>query len=112
MGYPVRDSGIGEFVGSATHRKSRGGYVPVPPRWAALLERGLVEEAKTAGVVDVPSPEARRSRGFEILYTLDRLDADNGLVDFVAPTEALVAQFQLRVGSVVTSTRSRLGSSS
>lgn len=51
-----------------------------------------MDEAKTAVVVDLPSPEARRSRGFEILYTLDRLDADNGLVDFVAPTEALVAQ--------------------
>lgn len=85
------NSETAEFVRSVPYRESRGGAEPLPPQRAALLERGLVEEAKTAGVVDVPSPEARRSRGFEILYTLDRLDADNGLVDFVAPTSALLS---------------------
>ena len=38
---------------------------------------------------------------------LDLFDAAKGWVAFVAPTETLVAQFQLRLGSVVTSTGSR-----
>ena len=54
------NSKTSDFVRSLTHREHHAMFELLPPQRAALLEQGLLDQAKTAIVVDMPTSAARR----------------------------------------------------
>ena len=92
------NSKTAQFVEAVTHRESRPMFELLPPQRAALLEQGLLDQAKTAVVVDLPTSGGKTLLAqFRILQALNQFDADNGWVAYVAPTKALVAQLTRRL---------------
>ncbi len=70
----------------------------LPPQRAALLEQGLLDQAKTAIVVDMPTSGGKTLLAqFRILQALNQFNADNGWVAYIAPTRALSAQITRRL---------------
>ena len=49
------NSKTSDFVRSLTHREHQAMFELLPPQRAALLEQGLLDQAKTAIVVDMPT---------------------------------------------------------
>ena len=87
-----------EFVHALTHRKNRAMFELLPPQRAALLEQGLLDQAKTAIVVDLPTSAGKTLLAqFRILQALNQFDTDKGWVAYVAPTRALCAQITRRL---------------
>ena len=81
------------FVRSLTRRQHRAMFELLPPQRAALLEQGLLDQAKTAIVIDLPTSGGKTLLAqFRILQALNQFDAENGWVAYVAPTRALCAQ--------------------
>ena len=86
------------FVHSLTHRSHQAMFELLPPQRAALLEQGLLDLAKTAIVVDLPTSGGKTLLAqFRILQALNQFDADRGWVAYVAPTRALCAQLTRRL---------------
>ena len=88
-----------EFVRSLTHRDDRAMFELLPPQRAALLEQGLLDQAKTAIVIDMPTSGGKTLLAqFRILQALNQFSYEKGWVAYVAPTRALSAQItrQLR----------------
>ncbi len=86
------------FVRSLTHREHQAMFELLPPQRAALLEQGLLDQAKTAIVVDLPTSGGKTLLAqFRILQALNQFDADKGWVAYVAPTRALSAQLTRRL---------------
>ncbi len=86
------------FVHSLTHRKHQAMFELLPPQRAALLEQGLLDQAKTAIVVDMPTSGGKTLLAqFRILQALNQFSADGGWVAYVAPTRALSAQITRRL---------------
>ncbi len=88
-----------EFVRALTHREHQPMFELLPPQRSALLERGLLDQAKTAIVVDMPTSGGKTLLAqFRILQALNQFQDDKGWVAYVAPTRALSAQItrQLR----------------
>ena len=86
------------FVHSLTHRSHQAMFELLPPQRAALLEQGLLDLAKTAIVVDLPTSGGKTLLAqFRILQALNQFDADGGWVAYVAPTRALAAQLTRRL---------------
>ncbi len=86
------------FVHSLTHREHQPMFELLPPQRAALLEQGLLDQAKTAIVVDLPTSGGKTLLAqFRILQALNQFDADKGWVAYVAPTRALSAQLTRRL---------------
>ena len=82
-----------EFVRYLTHREHKAMFELLPPQRAALLEQGLLDQAKTAIVVDMPTSGGKTLLAqFRILQALNQFNANNGWVAYVAPTRALCAQ--------------------
>ena len=82
-----------KFVRNLTHREHRAMFELLPPQRAALLEQGLLDQAKTAIVVDLPTSGGKTLLAqFRILQALNQFQADQGWVVYVAPTRALSAQ--------------------
>ena len=50
-----------DFVRSLTHREHQAMFELLPPQRAALLEQGLLDQAKTAIVVDMPTSGGKHS---------------------------------------------------
>ncbi len=70
----------------------------LPLQRAALLEQGLLAQAKTAIVVELPTSGGKTLlTEFRILQALNQFDADKGWVAYVAPTRALSAQLTRRL---------------
>ena len=70
----------------------------LPPQRAALLEQGLLDQAKTAIVIDLPTSGGKTLLAqFRILQALNQFDADDGWVAYVTPTRALSAQLTRRL---------------
>lgn len=70
----------------------------LPPQRAALVEQGLLDQAKTAIVVDLPTSSGRTLLAqFRILQTLNHFRSDGSWVAYVAPTRALSAQITRRL---------------
>ena len=93
------NSRTSEFVRSLTRREHHAMFELLPPQRMALLEQGLLDQAKTAIVVDLPTSGGKTLLAqFRILQALNQFDADKGWVAYVAPTRALAAQLtrQLR----------------
>ena len=82
----------------ATHREHQAMFELLPPQRAALLEQGLLDQAKTAIVVDMPTSGGKTLLAqFRILQALNQFQADRGWVVCVAPTRALSAQITRRL---------------
>ena len=82
-----------KFVRSLTRRENRAMFELLPPQRVALLEQGLLDQAKTAIVIDLPTSGGKTLLAqFRMLQALNQFDADNGWVAYVAPTRALCAQ--------------------
>ena len=87
------NSRTSSFVRSLTRREHRAMFELLPPQRAALLEQGLLDQAKTAIVIDLPTSGGKTLLAqFRILQALNQFDADGGWVAYVAPTRALCAQ--------------------
>ena len=87
-----------EFVRSLTKREHEAMFELLPPQRAALSEQGLLDQAKTAIVVDLPTSGGKTLLAqFRILQALNQFDANNGWVAYVAPTRALSAQITRRL---------------
>ena len=88
-----------DFVRSLTKREShRSLFELLPPQRAALLEQGLLDQAKTAIVVELPTSGGKTLLAqFRILQALNQFDATGGWVAYVAPTRALSAQITRRL---------------
>ena len=70
----------------------------LPPQRAALLEQGLLDQAKTAIVIDLPTSGGKTLLAqFRILQALNQFEADKGWIAYVAPTRALSAQLTRRL---------------
>ena len=92
------NSRVTKFVKSVTHRDVRPIFEMLPPQRAALLECGLLDQAKTAVVVDFPTSGGKTLLAqFRILQALNQFSEDRGWVAYVAPTKALVSQITRRL---------------
>ena len=92
------NSRTSEFVRSLTKREHQAMFELLPPQRAALLEQGLLDQAKTAIVVDLPTSGGKTLLAqFRILQALNQFDAYKGWVAYVAPTRALSAQLTRRL---------------
>ena len=89
-----------EFVRSLTRREHQAMFELLPPQRAALLEQGLLDQAKTAIVVDMPTSGGKTLLAqFRILQALNQFRPHQGWVVYVAPTRALSAQITRRLRS-------------
>ncbi len=92
------NSKTSNFVRSLTHRSHQAMFELLPPQRAALLEKGLLDQAKTAIVVDIPTSGGKTLLAqFRMLQALNQFDAQDGWVAYVAPTRALSAQITRRL---------------
>ena len=92
------NSRTSDFVRALTHREHHAMFELLPPQRAALLEQGLLDQAKTAIVIDLPTSGGKTLLAqFRILQAINQFDADQGWVAYVAPTRALCAQVMRRL---------------
>ena len=92
------NSHTSNFVRSLTRRAHQPMFELLPPQRAALLEQGLLDQAKTAIVVDMPTSGGKTLLAqFRILQALNQFNAENGWIAYVAPTRALSAQITRRL---------------
>ena len=92
------NSRTSEFVRTLTKRANRSMFELLPPQSVALLEQGLLDQAKTAIVIDMPTSGGKTLLAqFRILQALNQFSVDKGWVAYVAPTRALCAQLTRRL---------------
>jgi len=92
------NSRVTKFVRELTSRQNRSMYELLPPQRAALLEKNLLDPAKTAVVVDMPTSGGKTLLAqFRILQALNQFSDDQGWVAYIAPTRALVSQITRRL---------------
>lgn len=92
------NSKTSEFARSLTRRGHQAMFELLPPQRAALLEMGLLDQAKTAIVVDMPTSGGKTLLAqFRMLQALNQFNADGGWVAYVASTRALSAQITRRL---------------
>lgn len=92
------NSRMPHFVKSLTRREHQPMFELLPPQRTALLEQGLLDQAKTAIVVDLPTSGGKTLLAqFRILQALNQFDIDRGWVAYIAPTRALSAQLTRRL---------------
>lgn len=85
-----------DFVKYVT--KNRSLFEMLPPQKAAVREQGLLDQATTAIVIEMPTSGGKTLLAeFKILQALNQFDHDNGWVAYVAPTKALVSQITRRL---------------
>jgi hypothetical protein len=90
------NSRVTKFVKEVT--KQQGLFELLPPQRAAWLEQGLLDQAATAVVIDMPTSGGKTLLAeFRILQALNQFDSENGWVAYVAPTRALTAQLTRRL---------------
>lgn len=70
----------------------------LPPQRTALKEMGLLDPAKTAVVVDMPTSGGKTLLAqFKILQAVNNFGETKGWVSYIAPTKALVGQIVRRL---------------
>jgi replicative superfamily II helicase len=90
------NSRVSRFIRDITKRQ--GMFELLPPQRAALQEQGLLDQATTAIVVDMPTSGGKTLLAqFRILQALNQFDAERGWVAYVAPTRALTSQITRRL---------------
>ncbi len=78
--------------------RDKGMFELLPPQRAAIQKEGLLDPARRAIVVDLPTSGGKTALAeFRILQALNQFEADRGWVAYVAPTRALVAQLTRRL---------------
>jgi hypothetical protein len=89
------NSRVTEFVRHAV----KGQLIELlPPQRAALQEQGLLDPARRAVVVNLPTSGGKTALAqFRILQALNQFNDRGGWVAYVAPTRALVAQITRRL---------------
>lgn len=91
------NSRVTKFVNSITSSK-KPVYELMYPQRLAILEKGLLDPAHKAVVVDMPTSSGKTLIAeFRILQALNQFSDDNGWVVYVAPTRALVNQITTRL---------------
>jgi len=89
------NSRVASFVRDATKQAL---FELLPPQRAALQEQGLLDQAVTAVVIEMPTSGGKTLLAqFRMLQALNQFDADNGWVAYVAPTRALTSQITRRL---------------
>lgn len=92
------NSRVSKFVRTLTRRSHQAMFELLPPQRAALLEQGLLDQAKTAIVIDMPTSGGKTLLAqFRILQALNQFQSDQGWVVYVVPTRALSAQIARRL---------------
>jgi replicative superfamily II helicase len=92
----TENSRVTAFVKELTQQQAL--FELLPPQRAALQEQGLLDQAATAIVIDMPTSGGKTLLAqFRILQALNAFDRDNGWVAYVAPTRALTAQITRRL---------------
>ena len=92
------NSKTSEFVRSLTNRGHQSMFELLPPQRKALLEQGLLDQAKTAVVIDMPTSGGKTLLAqFRILQALNQFKDQGGWVAYVTPTRALSAQITRRL---------------
>jgi len=93
------NSRVTKFVTEVT--KQQAMFELLPPQRAAIQEQGLLDQAATAIVVDMPTSGGKTLLAeFRILQAINQFDQDEtgkGWVAYVAPTKALTAQITRRL---------------
>lgn len=90
------NSRVTRFVGFAT--KHQAMFELLPPQRAALQEQGLLDQAATAVVIDLPTSGGKTLLAqFRILQALNQFAEEDGWVAYVVPTRALSAQITRRL---------------
>jgi replicative superfamily II helicase len=85
-----------KFVSEVTKRQAM--FELLPPQRAALQEEGLLDQAATAIVIDMPTSGGKTLLAqFRILQALNQFDKEHGWVAYVAPTRALTSQITRRL---------------
>jgi len=88
---------VSEFVKSVT-KANRPLFELLPPQRAALQEQGLLDQASTAIVVDMPTSGGKTLLAeFRLLQALNQFGQERGWVAYIAPTRALVSQITRRL---------------
>ncbi|RLC09196.1 MAG: DEAD/DEAH box helicase, partial [Deltaproteobacteria bacterium] len=90
------NSRVTKFIREVT--KQQAMFELLPPQRAALQEQGLLDQATTAIVVEMPTSGGKTLLAqFRMLQALNQFDQDSGWVAYVAPTRALTAQITRRL---------------
>lgn len=90
------NSRVTRFIRQVT--KQQAMFELLPPQRAALQEQGLLDQAATAVVVEMPTSGGKTLLAqFRMLQALNQFDQDSGWVAYVAPTRALTAQIARRL---------------
>ncbi|MBN1404157.1 MAG: DEAD/DEAH box helicase [Opitutales bacterium] len=90
------NSRVTRFVGSTTRKQAM--FELLPPQRAALQEQGLLDQAATAVVIDLPTSGGKTLLAqFRILQALNQFADDGGWIAYVVPTRALSAQITRRL---------------
>ena len=93
------NSRVTKFVKEITKKQAM--FELLPPQRAAIQEQGLLDQAVTAVVVDMPTSGGKTLLAeFRILQALNQFDNDEngkGWVAYVAPTKALTSQITRRL---------------
>ena len=90
------NSRVTRFIGSTTKHQSM--FELLPPQRAALQEQGLLDQAATAVVIDLPTSGGKTLLAqFRILQALNQFNQDAGWVAYVVPTRALSSQITRRL---------------
>jgi hypothetical protein len=89
------DPRINQFVkNSAKH----GLFELLPPQRTALVEKGLLDLASTAVVIDLPTSGGKTLLAeFRILQALNQFTEEHGWVAYITPTRALTSQITRRL---------------
>lgn len=92
------NSKVSDFVRSLARRDHHPLFELLPPQRAALQEHGLLDQAKTAIVVDLPTSGGKTLLAeFRILQALNQFRDTGGWIAYVAPTRALCSQITRRL---------------
>ena len=92
------NSKVSEFVRSLARRNHQPMFELLPPQRAAMQEQGLLDQAKTAIVVDMPTSGGKTLLAeFRILQALNQFRDTGGWIAYVAPTRALCSQITRRL---------------
>lgn len=90
------NSRVTKFVKQIT--KQQAMFELLPPQRAALQEKGLLDQAATAVVIEMPTSGGKTLLAqFRMLQALNQFDMDHGWIAYVAPTRALTAQITRRL---------------
>jgi len=85
-----------QFIRNITKHQSM--FELLPPQRAALQKQGLLDQASTAVVIELPTSGGKTLLAqFRMLMAINQFDADRGWVAYVAPTRALTAQITRRL---------------